>query len=142
MQLETAAALQRALHGALPPQMAASVGVLHCENGVAVVAAASGAAAARLRMLAPRLTRALRLADPQVREMRIVVDVSRQPRVRTERPCRLDETGMAAWRQLANSLPEGPLRQACRALAGGQERSGLQHQPLENQEGEHDGDHE
>jgi hypothetical protein len=135
VQLEDAARLQRALHAALPDNLAACASLVHCENGVALISASS-AAAARLRMLAPRLTRTLREADARVREIRVIVDVSRQPAARNEPPRLLDETGMAAWRQLASSLPEGSLRQACRALVRKQETSDRQQEPLENQEGQ------
>jgi len=136
VQLEAAARLQRALHAALPDKLAQAASLVHCENGVALISASSAAAAARLRMLAPRLTRTLREADALVREIRVIVDVSRQPAARNGRPRLLDETGMAAWRQLASSLPEGSLRRACRALVRNQEMSDRQQQPLENQKGQ------
>jgi len=134
VQLEAAARLQRALRAALPDKLAACASLVHCENGVALVSASSAAAAARLRMLAPRLTRTLREADAQVREIRVIVDVSRRPAARNAPTRPLDETGMAAWRQLANSLPEGSLRRACRALVQNQETSDRQQQPFEDQE--------
>jgi len=140
VQLEAAAGLQRVLRETLPPALAGHVQLVRCDAGTALLVASGSAAAARLRMLAPRLTQALRAADSRVREIRIVVDVARQREKVTDSARRLDATGMAAWRQLANSLPTGPLREACRRLSGLAE-SDCQQQPLENEKG-HDHGHD
>lgn len=141
MQLEAAAALQQALHAALPSHLAACSRLVPGEDGVAVISASQAGAAARLRMLMPRLLKALRAADPGVKEIRIVVEVARQPGKRPIPARRLDATAMAAWRQLANSLPDGGLQRACRQLIGSQETLHGDHKPLENQKGEND-DHD
>ncbi len=142
VQLETAATLQGALSAALPGNLAANVKLLHCEAGVAVLVAGGSAAAARLRMLAPRVTQSLQAADARVREIRIVVDVVRQSPTQREPDRRLDATAMDAWRRLASSLPEGSLREACRRLIRAQANSVRQEKPLEGHEGEYDSHHE
>ena len=55
---------------------------------------------------------------------------------------RLDPTAQAAWRQLASSLPEGPLREACRSMLSPPDGSDRQEQTLEEKERQHRGDHE
>lgn len=142
MQLEAAAALQRALARALPAALAPHCRVLHCREGLVLIEAAHGAAAARLRLLRARLLPVLKNVRPDVREIRIVVDVARQSAKAGPAGRRLNPTAQAAWRQLASSLPEGPLREACRGMLPSQDASDRQEQTLEEQEGQHGGGHE
>lgn len=138
VQLEAAASLQRILHVTLPPPLAACSRLIPGEDGVVVISASQAGAAARLRMLTPRVLKALRTADPGVKEIRIVVEVLRQSGTPPAPARRLDAAAMAAWRQLANSLPDGGLQRACKKLIGGQEALYGDQKPLENQKGKND----
>jgi hypothetical protein len=109
-------ALQQAYFAALPRELAQSSTVGHETQGTLVLLAASGAVAARLRHLVPRLLLTIQKQFPEVKGIRIEVQLVRGNR-RAQRPIRrVGATGVQSLNQLEARLSEGPLRDALRRM--------------------------
>jgi hypothetical protein len=119
--VERIAALQQAYSTAVPSELARSSRVGFETQGTLVLFASSGAVAARLRHLAPRLLLTFRKQCPEVKAIRIEVQLVRGNR-RAPRPVRrVGATGLASLRALEAGLAAGPLRQAVSRLIHRQE---------------------
>lgn len=109
-------ALQQAYSAALPRELAQSSTVGHETQGTLVLLAASGAVAARLRQLVPRLLLTIRKQFPEVKAIRIEVQLVRGSK-RPPRPIRrVGATGLRSLNELEARLGEGPLRDALRRM--------------------------
>lgn len=110
------AALQQAYLAAVPRGLAQSSTVGYETQGTLVLLAASGAVAARLRHLAPRLLLTIRKQFPEVKALRTEVQLVRGTR-RPDMPIRrIGATGVRDLKELEACLKDGPLRDAVRRL--------------------------
>jgi hypothetical protein len=141
VQLELAAALQQAVAKALPRALSEHVRVVLLEGQILVLEADSGALAAKLRHLGPRLLATLRVQFPGLAGIRFEVRMLQRTQPRRGAVRRIEPTGKQALARLAGSLPGGDLKAALERLLCGQARSDGEDQPLEGEEREsHGGD--
>lgn len=110
------AALQQAYLAAVPGELSRSSTVGHETQGTLVLLAASGAVAARLRHLAPRLLMTFQRQFPEVKAIRIEVQLVRGNNRRPAPLRQLGATGVHSLRKLEADLADGPLREAVRRL--------------------------
>jgi hypothetical protein len=110
------AAMQQAYSAALPKELAQSSAVGHETEGTLVLLATSGAVAARLRQLVPRLLLTIRKQFPEVRAIRIEVQLVRGNRRPAAPIRRVGTTGLRSLTELETRVGEGPLRDALRRL--------------------------
>lgn len=110
------AALQQAYLAAVPRELAQSSTVGYETQGTLVLLAASGAVAARLRHLAPRLLLTIRKQFPEVKAIRTEVQLVRGTRRGAAPIRRIGATGVRDLRALEACLKDGPLRDAVRRL--------------------------
>jgi hypothetical protein len=110
------AALQQAYLAAVPRELAQSSTVGYETQGTLVLLAASGAVAARLRHLAPRLLLTIRKQFPEVKAIRTEVQLVRGTRRPPVPIRRIGATGVRDLRELEACLKDGPLRDAVRRL--------------------------
>ncbi len=111
--------LTKALTRLLPPEMAATVRVLEASDTEVVLAATHGAAAARLRLLAPLLGEHIgREMGRAGISVRVVVSPRRAGASAGKRrpPRSIGAAGLVALRSLEERLPAGPLRDALERL--------------------------
>lgn len=137
VQLEGLTTLDHALRNALPGSLRGRVRVAARDGNLVSVAAANAACAARLRMMRPRLLRALTIVDHSIQDLRVVVDVGAARFARRADVEPIGQRGRASLAALQTRLPEGPLREAIGRLAGGARRSDREDEPFQGEEGEH-----
>ena len=109
--------LQKALRAALPAGVASQVSVAGLNSGTLSVTASSGAAAAKLRQLAPRLIKNLRLDERELNALRVLVQVPPQPNPLPKKQIFLGHTARQALLTLSLSLESERLRSAIIQLA-------------------------
>lgn len=111
--------LQRIVERSLPPGLARSARLANLKSGIAVVLAPSGAVAAKIRQLLPRLTESLRNAGVDLNEIRVKVQprdlpATAQPKKSPRAIGKRQKQGLTS---LASRLPEGsPLGAALQRL--------------------------
>ena len=111
----------------LPPDLARLGRVVNFREAELVVAAANPAAAAKLRLLAPALSRYLSERRWQVNlvSVRVQPNASRFAAVATQKNVRLSTTSLQSLKSLRNRLGEdSPARKALDELLARQDRSG------------------
>jgi len=111
----------------LPPDLARLGRVVNFREAELVVAAANPAAAAKLRLLAPALSRYLSERRWQVNlvSVRVQPNASRFAAVATQKNVRLSTTSLQSLKSLRNRLGEdSPARKALDELLARQARSG------------------
>lgn len=117
--------LQTTLQGHLPPALAASCSVANLKDGTLVLLTDHGAAAARLKQLAPSLAAQLAASGLPVREVQVRVRLGgwkEAPRAPTQRT--ISETGTRSLEDFAASLPaDSPLRESFERLVARSRRS-------------------
>ena len=126
VRAERIAALQQAYFAAVPRELAQSSTVGYETQGTLVLLADSGAVAARLRQLTPRLLLTIRKQFPEVRAIRIEVQLVRGSRRPPAPIRRVGATGLRSLTELEAGLADGPLRDALRRLIrreAGQDRA-------------------
>lgn len=116
MRVARIAALQQAYLAAVPGPLSGSSAVGYEIQGTLVLLAASGAVAARLRHLAPRLLLTIRQQFPELRAVRTEVQLVRSSRQPPAPIRRVGATGLHSLTTLEASLADGPLREALRRL--------------------------
>ncbi len=116
VRAERIAALQQAYFATTPRELAQSSTVGYETQGTLVLLAASGAVAARLRHLAPRLLLTMRKQFPEVRAIQIEVQLVRGSRRPAAPIRRVGATGLRSLSELEAGLPDGALRAALRRL--------------------------
>jgi len=106
------------LDGFLPPDLARQARVVNLRDGEIVLVAASSAAAAKLRLLAPSLLNLLAKQRLQVNSVSIRVqpNASRQPLVASQKSANLSTPALASLRRLYNEMRNSPARDALGAL--------------------------
>jgi hypothetical protein len=108
---------QQALRAALPPNVASQVAVAGFTSGTLSVTTTSGAAAAKLRQLTPRLLRKLRLEERELNALRVLVQVPNHHNPLPQKQIFLDNTGREALLTLSSHIESAPLRDALIKLA-------------------------
>jgi len=106
--------LQQLFAQTAPAALARSCRIANAKLGVIVIHAENAAAAAKLRQIEPSLSDAFRSNGVEVTEIRIKVqplDIAPQHIPARSAPV-LGVAGRASIARLAESLPEGPLREA------------------------------
>lgn len=112
------ATMQRTVTSVLPADLAASVRVSRHASGALVIAAESGALAAKIRQLAPRLLTALKNQGVEVTTIRVVAQAGGMAPALEGRPRpRLPGCAAAPLEELAGRLAPSPLRSAVLRLA-------------------------
>ena len=128
--------------GFFPPDLARQVRVANIKEGELVIAAANPAAAAKIRLLAPSLSRYLATQRWQVNSVSVRVQptpLRRQvPMGKKEKSVQLSTSGVAALRALHARMAQSPARRALGELIA--HHASQDQQPLgekKGQEGHH-----
>ena len=112
--------------------------VAYERGGTVVVVADTSAVAAKLRQLVPRIVIGIVKSAPEVTSIRVEVQVAENsdgPRhIRPE----IGARALSSLRELRDSLPDSPLRQAIGKLVSRREALDREDQSLQRKEGEHD----
>jgi hypothetical protein len=112
------AELDRAYRPVVPGALAEASGVDHVDGATLFLWADSGAVAAKLRQLAPKVLKTLGKLVPECTAIRVTVRVAGSEAGRPPRPRpKLGEQGAEALRGLASALPPSPLGTALARLA-------------------------
>ena len=110
-------ALQRHYEQVAPPALVRASHVVQLERQTLLLAADNGAAAAKLRQLAPRLTQLFQDSGHEVTAIQVRVQVALPPVVYTPAPASLSATGRQRLIDLAGELPDSPLKSALQRLS-------------------------
>jgi len=106
--------LQRLFEEKAPAALARTCRIANFKSGVIFIHAENGAVAAKLRQILPSLNEELRAGGVDVTEIRIKVqplDIAVQHKSPAQAAV-LGDAGRASIVRLADSLPEGPLRES------------------------------
>lgn len=140
VHVERIAALQQAYSRLVPEELSQASRVGYQTGERLVLTADSGTAAAKLRMLAPRIAAGLKRTHPWIGNVRVEVVI---PQRTTRAPAplrRIGATGIGSLQQLAEGLPRGPVQAAVRRLLRNQQTSNRGDDLLEREKAEHDPD--
>lgn len=111
-------ALQQVYERLTPPSLTRASRVITAEQQTLVLAADNGAVAAKLRQLAPQLACQFQNAGCEVTRIQVRVQVANPPARRVSAPVRLSDAGRKRLAELTGDLPDSPLKNALRRLAG------------------------
>lgn len=142
VQLQALAALDAQVRNALPPGLHDQVRICGRQEKAFVLAVRSSAVAARIRMMTPRLLRALADQCPAGTDLKIVVEIAGLRPRGGANGRRLGSAAMKSLGALAASLPDSPLRRAIDNLVMGQSRSDGEDEALEDEKGRDQGSDE
>lgn len=110
--------LQRALAAGLPNELTRSIRVANLKRGVVYLEAPSNAAAARIRLMLPRLIADFRTTFEDINSIRVDVQMPARRETRSApTPNMLGDQPVKDLEQLASTLPDSPLRTAIESLA-------------------------
>jgi hypothetical protein len=112
--------------------------VAYEREGTVVVVADTGAVAAKLRQLAPRITTGIAKFAPEVTSIQVDVQVAEHRDRRSDIRPKIGARALSSLRELRDSLSDSPLRQAIGHLVKRGEMLDSQDQSLQREEGEHD----
>jgi hypothetical protein len=87
------------------------------KEGQLALYTSNGAAAAKLKLLAPNLLKKLQKLGLEVTSIRVEVQVKSQPRVRTGMRQPLSKSAAKRIAEFARNLPDSPLQRALNRLA-------------------------
>ena len=110
-------ALQRLYEQISPTSLRRYSRVLQLEQQILTLAANNGAIAAKLRQLAPELTRQLQNRGCEITGIQVRVQVTLPAAEHTPAPATLSATGRKRLSELAVELPDSPLKNALQRLA-------------------------
>jgi len=110
-------ALQRHYERLAPPSLVRASRVLQLDRQILTLAADNSAIAAKLRQLAPELANLFQGAGCEVTGIQVRVQVARPPIIYTPIPALLSATGRQRLIDLADKLPDSPLKNALQRLA-------------------------
>jgi hypothetical protein len=113
------AALQRQYRQMAPSNLANASQVIGFERQVLIIGADNSAIAAKLRQLAPQLVHLFQEGGAKVTGIRVRVQVAQQPPVQKLPHLSLGAAGRQQMKNLAENLPDSPLKQAVQRLAKG-----------------------
>jgi hypothetical protein len=109
-------ALAGLVAGFFPPDLARQVRVANLKEGEIVLAAANPAAAAKLRLLAPSLSRFLVKRRMQVNSVSVRVQPHTSHAVAPQKTAHLSTVALDALRAVYDEMSASPAREALRAL--------------------------
>ncbi len=109
--------LQKALRAALPDGVATQVSVTGLAAGTLSVSVSNGAAAAKLRQLAPRLLKTMRLDERELNAIKVLVQVPVHHNPLPKKQILLGHTARQALLTLSDRLESEHLRSAIIKLA-------------------------
>ncbi|HEY6093577.1 MAG TPA: DciA family protein [Gallionellaceae bacterium] len=109
-------ALQNLVEQALPASLRRASHVMRLEKQTLVIAAHHGAAAAKIRQMAPVLQKHLHENGYEVTLIQVLVQVSELPRAPRSSQHVLGAAGKQQLSRFADTLPDSPLKQALRGL--------------------------
>lgn len=138
VRVERLASLQRLYAAAVPGELAKRSRVAYERAGTVVVVADTSAVAAKLRQLAPRIMVGIVKFAPEVTSIRVEVQVAEKNDGRREFRPEIGSRALSSLRELRDSLPDSPLRQAIGQLVDRREALDSQDQSLQREKGEHD----
>lgn len=110
-------ALQTIWGGVVPPPLRKFTQAGGLKHRRITVFADNGAVAAKLKLLAPTLLKNLQIKGVEVTSIRVEVQVQSVPRRIPSPPRHLSRQAASSLSELAESLPESPLRSALERLA-------------------------
>jgi hypothetical protein len=138
VRAERLAALEQAYVAAIPREFSNRSRVAYERAGTVVVSADTGAVAAKLRQLAPRIVNEIVKSAPEITSIRVEVQiVQSSKRAAGPRPT-IGSHGLASLRKLRDALPDSPLREALGRLVSRGEGLDGQDQPFQREEGKDD----
>lgn len=114
---EQLSALQRHFDNIVPPSLKNSSHVLQLNRQAVVIAAANGAAAAKLRQMTSELISLFQARGCEVTGIQIKVQVANPTPVIPPKPRQLGKAARDALDELDENLAESPLKTALRRLA-------------------------
>jgi hypothetical protein len=123
--------LQRRLQANLPASVAPHVGVGGLNAGTLTITTASGATAAKLRQLTPRLLARLQSEDREVNALKVLVQVTVAQKQLPRKKVFLSESARDALLTLSSRLESEPLRTAVARLASRSTPSGYKQESLQ-----------
>jgi len=123
--------LQHLVRATLPVGVASQVSVGSLASGTLTITATSGAAAAKLRQLRPRLLKQLRRDERELNSIKIVVQVSPQHNPLPKKQILLGHTARSALLTLSSQLESPSLRSAVLQLANRGATSNRKQETLE-----------
>jgi hypothetical protein len=132
------AALEQAYAAAVPAQLARRSRVAYERAGTLVVVADTSAVAAKLRQLAPRIVMEIVKSAAEITSMRVEVQIVQRSTERREPRPEIGSHALASLRELRDSLPDSPLREALGRLVSAREASDRQDQAFEREESQDD----
>lgn len=115
-------ALQRHYEQIAPPSLARASHVVYLERNILLLAANNGAVAAKLRQLAPELARLFKDKGHEVTGIQVRVQVTTPPLKRSATPTTLSVNGRQTLNDMADKLPDSPLKSALQRLARNQKK--------------------
>ena len=131
-------ALQQIYARAVPGNLAKKSRVAFEQSGAVVIVADTSAVATKLRQLAPRIVDKIVKFAPEVTSIQVEVQVTRGGDAGASRLPRIGPRGRSSWSQLRDALPPSQLRNAVVKLLQRGSESSDEHQPLYDEEREHD----
>jgi hypothetical protein len=111
-QARRLAQLNKELRAALPPELAGSVSAASLTTGTLLLVADSGAAAAKVRHLGPKLCQALRHHAADLTSIEVRVQVTNRVKPLPIKQKTVSRAARTAFRALAGRLPPSPLQWA------------------------------
>lgn len=138
VRVDRLARLQQAYADAAPRELARRSRVAYEREGTVVVSADTSAVAAKLRQLAPRIVIGIVKSDPEITGLRVELQVSASTPTTPDRRPEIGSKGRASLRELRDSLPESPLRQALDRLVAGNTALDSKDEPFEDEKSQHD----
>jgi hypothetical protein len=131
------AALQQVYTGAIPGALARRSRVAYERAGTLVVVADTGAVAAKLRQLVPRIVVEIVKSAPEITSIRVEVQVTHS-RAGTTPRARIGAAGKRSLQDLRDALPDSPLRHALERMLRRRGKSDGDDQPFQGEKGDDD----
>jgi hypothetical protein len=138
VRAERLAALEQAYVAAIPREFANRSRVAYERAGTVVVSADTGAVAAKLQQLAPRIVNEIVKSAPEITSMRVEVQIVQSSKKAPGPRPKIGSHGLASLRELRDALPDSPLREALGRLVSRGEGLDGQDQPFQREEGKDD----
>ncbi len=117
-QVDLLQALQQQYEQVAPSSLKQSSRVQQLDGKILTLAADNGAVAAKLRQLAPEMTRLFQNRGCEVTGIRVRVQVSAPHTERVTTPAGLNEAARQSLIESVRQMPESPLKSALQRLAG------------------------
>lgn len=110
-------ALQRQYEQGAPSALVRASRVMQLEQQILTISADNGAVATKLRQIAPNLAQMFQDGGHEVTGIQVRVQVTSPPETYRSPPATVSATGQQRLADLAEQLPDSPLKNALRRLA-------------------------